>query len=443
MDAYGDLSDLQILETDPSPPPDVTVSEQGSLPSDGASPQETDAAAPSPETQETEPQEQQESQEAIEREETQEAPKTIPQEKPQTTAEEDLSWAAPILNNPELGPKFKQFQEHLKTYETTFGSVANARAIQQFGGVEAVKQLKAVGEGIVSVDRVYYGSDLAAKQEYLAGIQRQNPRAFSSAVFTGLNILKQSNPEYYEYLTAPLVAEVLEREFAWEFLEELNKDAEKCGDHNTINVLNNLAGIFHSKYGLGPNLPEVPEAAERRATFHAEVGRVVGEQLDAGIAQCISRELPNVPLETKAALVTQAHAGLMSLVRGNKHLLFALSNSFRRAPSGKLGNRMVDLLVSNLWPAIPRIVSLLAKEHLPKPAPAKSKSKSETRQSERRLPKPDLSALTGRQILDLPENTVAAARAVPKGMVMTKTQMKQSRSDFRKLLDNSITVAGE
>src|SRR5215472_16144081 len=151
MDAYGDLSDLQILESDPAPPPapaEISSSDSESLDSSSSNGQENaeqtspaGEAAPSPgETQTSSP----------------ESKETTQSTLPEKTAEpeEDLSWATPILNNPELGPKFKQFQEHLKTYETTFGSVANARAIQQLGGVEAVKQLKAVNEGISAVDKV-------------------------------------------------------------------------------------------------------------------------------------------------------------------------------------------------------------------------------------------------------------------------------------------------
>src|SRR5262249_41032803 len=212
---------------------------------------------------------------------------------------EDDSWVEEVFRAyPQFAKQLKAFHEEYKFFDEIFGSVANARltkqALDQVGGIETIKQLKTVNEGISAVDKVYYGSDSAAKEAYLAGIQRQNSQAFSSAVFTGLNILKQSNPQYYEYLTAPYIAASLDQDLmVWHWLEHLNKAAEKNGDLETVRRLNEFAGVLHAKYGLGPNLPEVPEAAERRATFHAEVGREAGEQLDAGIAQCISQELPN------------------------------------------------------------------------------------------------------------------------------------------------------
>lgn len=441
-DPYGDLSDLQILEADPAPPPDMMSSsseaesspadiDQSSLDTAESSPAYEDSPSPD------------ETQASPESQETAESPR---QEKhvEQDPEEEDFdTWAAPLLRNPEIGPLIKAVRDNLKVYKDTFGSVANARYIKQLGGVEGIKALKAKHDEVTRVDEIVFGSDIEAKREYFAQVRQQNPQAFLSAVFTGLDALKQSDPQYFEYLTVPYVAEALNKEFVWEWLEHLNKDAERRGDHQMIEGLNRIAEKFHTKYGLGPNLPEAPEAAERRATFHAEVGRVAGVELDDGIARYLNEQLPNLDPKIKESIFDQAHVALQNIVRNDTHLRFALQNSFRRAPSKKLGNSMAQLLVSNLWPHIPRIVQLLAKDHLPAKqasAPAKQKASSSARKLERRIPKPDLSKMTGREMLDLPEDAVAAARAVPQGVVMTREQVKRSRDPFHKILEDGLTV---
>jgi hypothetical protein len=257
-----------------------------------------------------------------------------------------------------------------------------------------------------------------------------------------LQIIKQGNPEAYRDLTRPYVTEELEKAFTWEYLEELNRLAERDGDTEGIKRLNALAGFLHKEYNVGPNIPESPEAAERRKAFHNDVGNVAGAQIDNGILERVQAELPSATQEVRAEILTKTREALLNSARENKHLAFALRSSFRRAPSRNLGNRLAGLLISDGWPQIPRIVAMLAKPYLPKPAmePANAKPSSSARKLERKTPKPDLSKMTEREMLDLPESVVKSARATPKGMVMTKSQMKQSRSDFRKLLDDSITV---
>jgi hypothetical protein len=345
-----------------------------------------------------------------------------------------------------VAERFEAFRDRLKTYQDSFDSVANARltkqTLDQVGGLEAVKQLRTTHQEIEATDEVFLGGSYAERREYFANLQRQSPESFFSAITSGLEILKQANPEAYRDLTKPYVAEALESSFVWEYLEELNRLAERDGDAEGIKRLNALAGFLHKEYVLGPNLPESPEAAERRRAFHNDVGNMAGAQIDNGILERIQAELPNATQEVKAEIFTKTRQALLNSARENKHLAFALRSSFRRAPSRNLGNRMASLLISDGWPQIPRIVATLAKGYLPKPSttPANTKPSSNARKLERKTPKPDLSRMTEREMLDLPEGVVKSARATPQGMVMTKSQMKQSRSDFRKLLDDSITV---
>jgi hypothetical protein len=439
-DPYGDMSDLEVLDLDSGPPPDMmsTPQEVESSPSDTdqqSSPDTGESSyeeSPSPETQETAEEPQQETQKT-----------QSPSEQP----EDDFAWAEPLLrNNPELAQRFDSLRDRLKTYRDSFGSVANARLtrqmVDQVGGLEAVKQLRTTHQEIEATDDVFLGGSYAERREYFANLRRQNPESHSSATMTGLQIIKQGNPEAYRDLTRPYVAEQLEKDFVWEHLEELNRLAERNGDTETLRRLNLFAGFLHKEYNLGPDLPESPEAAERRKALHHDVESVAGAQIDNGILERIQAELPGATQEIKAEIFAKTRQALLNSVRENKHLIFALRSSFRRAPSRNLGNRMVGLLITDGWPQIPRIVAMLAKPYLPKPSttPANAKPSSSARKLERKTPKPDLSRMTEREMLDLPEGVVKSARATPQGMVMTKSQMKQSRSDFRKLLDDSITV---
>src|SRR5215472_11468084 len=139
-DAYGDLSDLQILEADPAPAP--TPAEISSLGSESLDSSASDVqgnadqtlpadeAAPSPDDTQA-------SHEATQQEQAQ-----APTEQP---SPEDDSWVEECVRAyPQFAKQLKALNEEYKFFDKTFGSVAGARltkpALDQVGGIETIKQ---------------------------------------------------------------------------------------------------------------------------------------------------------------------------------------------------------------------------------------------------------------------------------------------------------------
>src|SRR5204863_1177461 len=132
-----------------------------------------------------------------------------------------------------------------------------------------------------------YSVDPDQQRTVLQSIYEQSPPHFLSALKAGLDLARAKNPDFI----APLVGERLENDQVWDWLEEVHAAAVRSGHQVVANLLNSFAGIF-TKYGLGPQLNETGEAAERRHDFNSEVSRTAESALNAAIAFRLEKLMP-------------------------------------------------------------------------------------------------------------------------------------------------------
>ena len=373
-----ELTDLEILNLDDGPSPEVSSASPET--SSESTPEETPTAETTPAT----------------------APAT-----PTPEMADDYSWAKPLLQNPQYATKFKAAKERLETYQKTFGSVAGARAFQQqvhaLGGVEQLKSIKGRVDQLDAVDKVFYGHDPEAKHQYLTNLRGQDPQAFLNTVANGLAILK-SNPETYNYIVGPFIAEKLREDGLWHWLEYLHEAATKSGAEEVATLLNQFAGIF-AKHGLGPGREsETGEVAQHRSAFNAQVGRMAGEELDADIVRAINHFAPQVSSDQQlqATIIDAVHQELQAAPQTDKHLRHALMNLSRAGISRSAGIKTANLLVSKLRHYIPSAINRVLKEFLPpqEPAPVKASTKTKKNVPERVLAQGEANTMSDRAILD-------------------------------------------
>jgi hypothetical protein len=379
----GSLTDLEILNLDdgPSSPEAQTAPTSSS---------ESTPTTPTAETTETAPA----------------APAT-----PAVEAADDYAWAKPLLQNPQFADKFKAAQERLAEFQKVFGSVAGAREFKQqlqaLGGIGKLGEIKARSDQLDAVDKVYFGNDTEAKRQYLSNLSQQDPARFQTAVANGLAILRQTGPEEYNYIIGPFIAEKLREEGIWSWLEYIYEAAEAGGHSDLVQLLNQFAGLF-ARHGVGPGREsETGEAAQRRAAFNAETGRMAGEALDSGILAAVNHFAPHVSSDPQllAAIIDQTHLELQNTARENKHLRHALMNLSHAGISRQVGERTAKLLASKLRNYIPYAVNRVLKDFLPPQeavAVKVSPTKTKKNVSEGALPQAEADKMSEREVLDSP-----------------------------------------
>jgi len=163
-------------------------------------------------------------------------------------------WMKPLFANedPKVASAAKSMWNRFQVY-SQFGTPADVRqkieAIERLGGPEAIDELQRKSQEIDDVDNRWYSADPEQQSELLSSLQKDDPEAYATALQSGIELLKQNQPEVYSELLGETIRENFNAASNGKFEEHMQAmaDAARAGDKEALaDLAGRLANWFNS-----------------------------------------------------------------------------------------------------------------------------------------------------------------------------------------------------
>jgi hypothetical protein len=161
-------------------------------------------------------------------------------------------WMKPLFVNedPKIASAAKSLWNRFQAY-SQLGTAAEIRqrveAIERLGGPEAIDELQRKSQEIDDVDNRWYSADPEQQSELLSSLQKDDPEAYATALQSGIELLKQNQPEVYSQFLGDTIRENFNAASNGHFEEHMQAmaDAVRAGDKEALTDLAvRLAGWF-------------------------------------------------------------------------------------------------------------------------------------------------------------------------------------------------------
>ena len=322
-------------------------------------------------------------------------------------------WYKPLLKNedPEVAKAAQSIWNRMQAYSQV-GSVSQARAFKEAvdnaGGVDALKDLMQKSQEIDSVDSAYYSADPQQQVQLAEQLASDDPEAFVSMTRISNDTWKQLDPEGFAENTRAAIRGTFSEVSGtnqqtgtsnWEAHLEALAQALKSGNQEGVNDLASRLvawwGQNASKLGFGEqgqkrvSIDPNQAALERRQNafnqeqesfyqnklndFISSTLNVVSAHVTQRIETAVNKALDGVKVSDgmKKRLIAEIHGEVEKVVKGDSNHRSRINSLINPTPRGKLSDyrmddgtkrQIVNLAVARASQALPGIAQKVISE---------------------------------------------------------------------------------